>query len=110
MRHQHNCFSELLLQVQKLVLQLGACDLVEGGERLVHQKNWRIGSQRTRDAHALTLSSGQFMRISRTKLMERHSNQREQLLDPHTDLLSRPALERRHNRNVLPNRIVREET
>src|SRR5262249_31581249 len=97
------------LQFEELVLQLGACDLVERSERLVHQEDWRIGSKCPRYAHALPLSAGEFMRIARPKLMEGHFNHRQQLLNPHTDLFSRPAFQRRDNCHVLANRIVRKQ-
>lgn len=49
--------AELLLDIEKIVLGLGADHRVQGAEGLVHQENVGFGGQRTRHADALLLAA-----------------------------------------------------
>src|SRR5262249_9591704 len=46
MRDDHDGFSHALLDVAKLAMHFGAGDRIERAERLVHQEDWRVRSQR----------------------------------------------------------------
>ena len=46
----------------ELILELQADERIQRRERLVHQQDFRIGSQGPRDAHALLHAAGQFLR------------------------------------------------
>ena len=50
-------------QRQQILVELEARDLVERGERLVHQQNLRLGDQRARDRDAHAHAARQFARI-----------------------------------------------
>src|SRR6202041_3247808 len=80
--HEHNMIGEIkslieivgdkqdgLLQIRqqakKHVLHLSAGERVERPERLIHQKNTRVGCQRTGEAHTLPLSAAKVVRKSR---------------------------------------------
>ena len=53
--HEHDRLAQPRLDVQELVLQAGAHDRIDGGERLVHQHHGRIGGERPGDPDALPL-------------------------------------------------------
>src|SRR5713226_1917232 len=64
MGDENNCLPQALLEREKFTLQFSARDGIESAERLVHQENGRIGGQRTSHADSLTLSSGEFPRVT----------------------------------------------
>ena len=53
---------------QQVVVEPEAGDLVERGERLVHQQQPRLGHQRARDRDAHLHAAGQFARIGRREI------------------------------------------
>ena len=64
MRDEHDCLADLLLKPQELGLQPVARHRVDRAERLVHQQHRRVGGERPRDAHPLSLAAGQLVRVS----------------------------------------------
>lgn len=48
---------ELALQAQRLALEVGAHERVDGAERLVHQQDVRVDGEAARDADALLLAA-----------------------------------------------------
>ena len=69
-----------LLQFVKLPPHLAAGQRIERPKRLIHQQNGRIGGQRPRHAHALSLPSGKLVRIAPQKFAGLESHQGQQLL------------------------------
>ncbi|MNK82046.1 hypothetical protein D3C87_1018080 [compost metagenome] len=57
MRDENDRHTELLLDIEKIVLGLGADHRVQGAEGLVHQKNVGFCGQCTRHADALLLAA-----------------------------------------------------
>ena len=72
MGHEQDGKLGLLPKLQQFFLHLPACESVESGERLVHQKNARFHRQSAGDCRALFHSSGQRMRIAIGKLGQLH--------------------------------------
>ncbi len=62
-RDEHDRLPHLLLEAEELVLQPRAHDRIDGGERLVHEHQRRVGRDRAREADTLTLSAGELCRI-----------------------------------------------
>ena len=54
---------QLPLQLEQLVLQLGADQRIERRERLVHQQDRRVGGEGARQADALLHAAGQLVRV-----------------------------------------------
>ena len=63
MGDEHDRGAQRLPHLQEIVVELEARDLVERGERLVHQKQRRLGDQRARDRDPHAHAAGQFARI-----------------------------------------------
>ena len=57
-------FAHALRERHELVLQLAADERVEGGKRLVHQQDGRVGGQRARQPDSLLHSAGEFVGIA----------------------------------------------
>ena len=68
--------AQLLPQRQQIVVELEAGDLVERGERLVHQQQLRLGHQRARDRGAHFHAAGQFAREALRKIGQPDALQR----------------------------------
>ena len=64
MGDEHDCLTEIGLQTDELVLQLGPHHGVDGRERLVHQHHRGVGRQRPGDADPLLLTTGQLRGIA----------------------------------------------
>ena len=62
MRHEHDRGAEAALDVEQVLLRLGADDRIERTERLVHQQHRRFGGQRARHPDALLLAAGELVR------------------------------------------------
>jgi hypothetical protein len=58
-RDEDDGFIETAGEGAELTLKLGAGDGIEGSERLVHEKDGRIGGKSTRDADTLALAAGE---------------------------------------------------
>ena len=56
-------FFSVCLQLQQLVLQLGADQRIERRERLVHQQDRRLGGEGARQADALLHAARKLMRV-----------------------------------------------
>ncbi len=102
--------AQLLLESEELVLQTLPRDRVDSAERLVHQHDLGVGPQRPGDADALRLASGKLLGIAVAELLGLHADHVEQLVDPCGDALLVPLEHLRHGRDVLRDRLVREES
>jgi len=109
MRDEDDGRAELAVNAPQLVLQRGADDRVDGAEGLVHQQHGGFARERPRDACALLLTAreraGQAVAIARGF----EAYEREQLVDARGDARCVPAQQLRHDRDVLPDREMREE-
>lgn len=87
--------------VQKLVVQTFAGDLVERTEGLVHEQDIRLALKRTRNGDALALAPGQLMRIAVGQM--RQADQLDPVVGPRIDR-SRDALlpHLQRQRDILP--------
>lgn len=72
-------FFEVLLQLQKLVLQMFADQGIQGGEGLVHQQNIRVGGQGAGQTDPLLHSARKFAGVGFGPLFQTH--QAELLFD-----------------------------
>ena len=63
MRDEDDGLAQIAPQRQQIVVEPEAGDLVERGERFVHQENIRIGDQRARQRDPHLHAAGQFARI-----------------------------------------------
>jgi hypothetical protein len=66
-RDEDDGFFEAASEGAEFALKLGASDGIEGAERLVHEKDGRVGSEGAGDADALALAAGKFARTARGK-------------------------------------------
>ncbi len=67
-----------LLQAHQLVLHLGADQRVEGGERLVHEQDRRLGRQRPGEPDALLHAARELVRVAVGHGLQAHRFQRLQ--------------------------------
>ena len=105
-RDEHDRLAQFALQTQYFVLQLVADHRVDGGERLVHQQDRRIGGQRARHADALLLTAGELRRVAGGELGVQ-PDAFEHLVG---GLAGRPAglaLQHRNRRDVVDHPLVR---
>ena len=79
------------MQRAVIVAERVAGEGIERAERLVHQHDARFCRQRPRDADALALAAGQFMRQAVAVLRAVEPHQIEQFVDPRGDLGRRRA-------------------
>ena len=100
-RHVH-----LVVEAEQPLAQLLAHAGVERAERLVEQEHLRLGSERTRERHALPLAAGELRRIAAAEPGELH--ELEQLGDARADLALRAAADAEPEGDVVPDRHVRE--
>ncbi len=61
---------QLLLDLQHLVAEQQPRLLVERGERLVHQQDFRLGGERAGERHALAHAAGEFAGIAVLEAVE----------------------------------------
>ena len=108
-RDEHDRLAQLLLQAQQLVLQPLAGDGVDGAERLVHQQDRRVGRQGPGHPDPLLLPAGQLPRVPVAVLLGVEVDEVEQLVDARGDAVLLPAEQPRHDRDVLGDRVVREQ-
>ena len=70
MGNKHDGALFVALEAQQLILHLGADQRVKGGERLIHQQDIRVISQRTGKPDPLTHPAGQLIRIRICPLLQ----------------------------------------
>src|SRR5260370_11911725 len=102
MSDEENGLAQLLLWVQKFAMQVGTRERIESAERLVHQKNRRIGSKCAGDADALTLPTGKLMRITRGDVTV-EANQLDEFFDALCNSFLRPVFDCRDEADVALN-------
>src|SRR5260370_8398204 len=102
MSDEENGLAQLLLWVQKFAMQVGTRERIESAERLVHQKNRRIGSKCAGDADALTLPSGKLMRITRADVTVQ-ANQLDGFFDAFCNSFLRPLFDFPDQAHIAPN-------
>src|SRR3954447_6547532 len=83
-------------------------DGIERAEWLVHQKDWRIGGQRSRNPDPLALTSRQLIRTPQRMIGRVESHELQKLRYSSRDSPVVPAEQSRHRRDVLPDGEVRE--
>lgn len=93
----------------EFALKFGARDGIKSAERLVHEKNRRIGSQGAGDADALALASGKLPGKARRELGRIEADQKQEFLDAGADSRGIPFFEARDEGDVLCNGKVRKE-
>ena len=96
-----------LVQLAQARPQLGPDADVEGGERLVEQQHLRMGGERSRQRHALTLAAGELARQPALEALE--LDQLEQLGDARGDLAARAVPHGQREADVLGHAQVLEE-
>ena len=69
MCHEQYCDLRLLIDPPQFLLELGAGDLINSTERLIHQQDLRGRRKGAGDPHSLLLSSGQLRRIALFKFL-----------------------------------------
>ena len=108
--HEHDRLLHLVLHAQELVLQPGARDRVDRAERLVHQQHRWIGGERPRHADALALPTRELVRIAVAVLLgiEADELRGARRRAARCRFLSQPS-SRRHGRDVVFDRLVREQ-
>ena len=66
---ENDGFVEAAGEGAEFALKFGACDGIERAERLVHEKDGRVGGESACDADALALSTGEFSGIAPGKFI-----------------------------------------
>ena len=69
-RDEDDGLPELALQIEELVLQAGADQRVEGGERLVHEQDVGVGRERAREADPLLHAARELVGVLVAPLLE----------------------------------------
>src|SRR5690625_6002219 len=89
MRHEYDGLSDLLLEFQKVILQILPADRVESAEGLIHQNDRWICSESADDADALLLTSGKFGWFAVFELFRVHPDHVQQFIrsEEHTSEL-----------------------
>ena len=93
----------------EFALKLGAGDGIKCAEGLIHEKDGRVGSQRTRYADTLTLTAGEFVRLAGSEFSGVEANESEKFVDTRLDAGGIPFFERRDERDVLGDSEMGEE-
>ena len=110
MRDECNGLPQARRQRSEFSLQLGAGDRIERAKRLIHQEDWRIARQGSRDAHTLTLAAGKFAGVPTGEFGKIQTDECEHFANTVADACFWPAFEARHQRNVALDGPVREQT
>src|SRR4051794_35709252 len=108
-RHEHDGLVQLGLDAPELLLQAVPRERVDRAERLVHEENGRVRGQRPGHPDALLLPAGQLVGVAPRVGARLETDHVEQLGDAAADALAVPAEQRRHGRDVLLDRAMREE-
>ena len=69
-RHEHRRHVDDVVQLAEPLAQLGSDARVESAERLVEEQHLRLGRERAREAHALTLATRELRRIPVAEVLE----------------------------------------
>src|SRR5262245_2368485 len=109
MRDADDGLANLRLNAMELAVHLGPRQRVERAERLVHQQNRRVDGQSARNAYALSLSAGQFARVTVGVSLRFESHQIEQFPNARVDAVVGPTLQSRQYRDVAPDGHVWEQ-
>ncbi|GBC78414.1 hypothetical protein HRbin08_01907 [bacterium HR08] len=109
-RDQERRLAQAFVKSVELRAQLPSRDRIECSKRLVQQENRGIGRERARHADTLALSATQLMRVSAGEGRRIKPHQVEQLAHARGRALRAPPFERRHERDVLRDGEVGEET
>ena len=110
MRHKDQGFAEPGHKGAKLPLQLEARHWIERAKGLIEQEERWIVGEGARHTDALSLTTGELMRVSRTERHRIESDEREQLTNALLGAGARPALQTGHQADVLRHREMREQT
>ncbi len=108
-RDEDDGFAKAVGQGAKFALKFGTGDGIERAERLVHQKNRRIGGEGTRDPHTLALAARKFVGAAMRKFVRIEANQQEHFLDAGGRARDVPFLQSGHEGYVLGDREMGEE-
>src|SRR5579862_238642 len=109
-RHEHDCRAEAALNIEQILLRLGADDRIERPERLVHQQHGRLCGERARDADALLLPARELVRKGVRVLGGIELKHLQQLLDPCANPRVLPAEKTWNGGDVLRDGAMWEET
>src|SRR5689334_1036822 len=102
MRDKNNRFAQPLRESFELALKLGASDGIERAKRLIHQKNRRLGAERSSNSYTLPLAAGEFAWVPRSKFFGRvEPDQSKKLRNASRDMFRGPFFECGHQGNVL---------
>jgi hypothetical protein len=107
-RHEEHCLLDRRVQTAQLLLEARLCDRVERAERLVHQQQRWIGSERAGEADALPLAAGELCGIA-LRVVAIEADELEQLRDARARPRLRPAEQARHRGHVVGHGQVREQ-
>ncbi|GBC83364.1 hypothetical protein HRbin10_02511 [bacterium HR10] len=109
-RDQERRLAQAFMKAVELRAQLPSRDRIERSKWLVQQENRGIGRERARHANTLALSAAQLMRVSAGEDRRLKPHQLKQLAHARGRALRTPSFERRHERDILRNGEMGEET
>ena len=101
---EHDGLGEAAGQGAEFALQFGAGDGVERAERLVHEKNWRVGSEGAGDADALALAAGEFTGAARGEFGGMKADKTQQFRYARGDSRGIPLFEPGHEADIFRDR------
>ena len=107
--HDHG-FLETLLQAQKLPLEFVTGNRVEGAEGFVEEDDPGIGREGSRKSYALSLPTGQFNGITRSKLLRLKLNKVQEFMHPACASFGFPSEQTRHQANVFLDGPMRQQS
>ena len=102
MGDEHDGRARCLPDLQQIVVELEPRDLVERGERLIHQEKLRLGDERARDRDAHAHAAGQFARKSMAEILQPDPVERRD--DARTRFFGRRAFERQRQQDIVEHR------
>ncbi len=105
-RDDHRCRVRLVVQTAQPDAELLAHTRVERPERLVEEQHLRVDRERSREAHALALSTGQLCGIALAEVRE--LDELEELGHAVADLRARPSPDLQAEGDVVPDGHVLE--
>ena len=107
--HEQDRLGELFLEAEELVLEPLADDRIDGAEGLVHEQDRWVRRERPGHPDALALAAGQDGRVAVRVARRVEAHELEQLLGTGASLRLVPAEQPGDRRNVLADRLVREQ-
>jgi hypothetical protein len=105
---EHNRLAQSARESAEFALKLRAGHGIEGAERLVHQEDRRVDSERASNANALALTAGEFVRFAGCEFGRVQAYKREQFIDAGVSPSRVPFFEGRYQGDIFGNRKVRE--